>query len=73
LALASPRLGFHPKDDTYAGRTHLGKKSSGGSPPLFVYHNLNVWTGITCDTYAVPVTAVDREIADSFEKFLGGS
>ena len=29
--------------------------------------------GITCDTYAVPVTAVDREIADSFEKFLGES
>ena len=29
--------------------------------------------GITCDTYAVPVTAVDREIADSFEKLLGGS
>lgn len=25
---------------------------------------------ITCDTYAVPVTAVDREIADSFEKFF---
>ena len=29
--------------------------------------------GITCDTYAVPVTAVDREIADSFEKLLGGT
>jgi len=29
--------------------------------------------GIPCDTNAVPVTAVDREIADSFEKFFGGS
>ena len=67
------RHGLRPMPFHGLRHTHITLAIAAGFPLKNISTRAGHSTiGITCDTYAVPVTAVDREIADSFEKFLGG-